>query len=70
MFTYYRADCILCDSEDDPLWLSPGPREINTGMAKFHENDLKCFGEQISLKLKEPIVVKCVNLFACVSTVE
>ena len=44
VFTYYRADCILCDSDEDPLWLSPGPRGINTKMAKFHETDLKCFG--------------------------
>lgn len=48
-FTYYRADCILSDNEDDPLWLSRGPREINTGMAKCHEADLKRFGVRISL---------------------
>ena len=41
VFTYYGADCILCDSQDDPLRLSPGPREINTGMAKFHERAFK-----------------------------
>ena len=31
VFMYYRAACILSDNEDDPLWSSRGPREINTG---------------------------------------
>lgn len=49
VFTFYRADCILSDSEDDPLWQGPGPSEINIGMAKCHETDLNRHDEQISL---------------------
>lgn len=49
VFTFYRADCILSDSEDDPLWPGPGPSEINIGMAKCHKSDLNCYDEQTSL---------------------